>query len=150
MASSHASTSNLGSHIVLAGLLIQILIFGFFIIVTLVFHLRLRRAMPTSRSHNPQLVPWRKSLYILYITSALIMIRSIVRVAEFVQGFEGTILRHEVYLYVFDAVPMATVMVVFNIWYPSSFSMQARAKAMLGSESASSNVELSSGEVESK
>ena len=141
MASSHASSSKLGSHIVLAGLLIQILVFGFFIVVSLVFHLRLR-AMPTLQSHNPR-VPWKKFLYILYTTSAFIMLRSIVRVAEFVEGFDGTILEHEVYLYVFDAVPMAAVMVVFIIWYPANFSKQAR-KALVDGESAESTVELRS------
>ncbi|RFU33043.1 hypothetical protein B7463_g3277, partial [Scytalidium lignicola] len=146
MASSHASTSNLGSHIVLAGLLIQIVIFGFFVVVALVFHRRLR-ARPTSRCDDPSL-PWKKFLYIVYITSGFIMIRSIVRVAEFVQGFEGTIMLHEVYLYVFDAVPMAAVMGVFSIWYPSNFSNQAR-KAIVDRESGGSNAEfeLSNGEI---
>ena len=69
------------------------------------------------------------------------MIRSIVRVAEFVEGFDGKIIRHEVYLYVFDAVPMAAVMFVYNIWYPSNFSKQAR-KALVDGESTDSNVEL--------
>jgi hypothetical protein len=147
MASQHASTAKLGSHIVLGGLLIQIIIFGFFIVVCLAFHLRLR-AKPTPQSEDPSL-PWKKFLYILYITSAFIMIRSIVRVAEFVEGFEGEIIRHEVFLYVFDAVPMAAVMVIFNVWYPSNFSKQAR-KAVMDRESASSNDEISNVELQSK
>ncbi|KAK5220175.1 hypothetical protein LTR96_006353 [Exophiala xenobiotica] len=140
MASSHASTARTGSHVALVGLLIQIILFGFFIVVALVFHVRLR-ATPTHLSQDAAL-PWKGFLYILYIASAFILIRSIVRVAEFVEGFEGTIVRHEVYLYVFDGVPMAAVMVLFSVWYPSDFSKQAR-KAMAGSESAGSNLELS-------
>ncbi len=147
MASSHASTAKMGSHVALVGLLIQVILFGFFIVVALVFHIRLH-AMPTSLSHNAAL-PWKRFLYILYIASAFILIRSIVRVAEFVEGFEGTIIRHEVYLYIFDGVPMAAVMVLFNIWYPSDFSKQAR-KAMAGSESAESNLELSDVEPQGK
>ncbi|CZR58658.1 related to RTM1 protein [Phialocephala subalpina] len=147
MASSKASSAKLGSHIVLAGLLIQIIIFGFFIVATLVFHLRLR-AMPTTQSHDPSL-PWKKFLYILYTSSAFIMIRSIVRVAEFVEGFEGVIILHEVFLYVFDGVPMAAVMAIFDIWYPSSFSKQAR-KVRLHAESVESNRELSNVELQSK
>ncbi|KAH8812534.1 RTA1 like protein-domain-containing protein [Xylogone sp. PMI_703] len=139
MASSHASQAKLGSHIVLAGLLIQIIIFGFFIFVALLFHLRLRTT-PTSRCRNPSM-PWEKFLYLLYITCAFIMIRSVVRVVEFVEGFEGTIILHEVYLYIFDAVPMAGVMVIFGIWYPSNFSEQAQ-KAIIDRESADSNIEL--------
>src|SRR3954468_1616500 len=120
MASSNPSSAKLGSHLALAGLLIQIIIFAFFVVVSLVFHLRLRK-MPASQS-NDCFIPWRKFLYILYITSAFIMLRSIVRVAEFVEGFKGNIIRHEVYLYVFDAVPMWAMMVAYNIWYPSNFS----------------------------
>jgi RTA1 like protein len=41
MASSQASQAKTGSDIVLAGLLIQIVIFGFFVVVALVFHRRL-------------------------------------------------------------------------------------------------------------
>ncbi len=141
MASTNASTSKLGSHIILAGLLVQIVIFGFFIVVALVFDLRLS-ALPTGQSRNPTL-PWKKFLYILYITSAFIMIRSIVRVAEFIEGFDGVIILHEVYLYVFDAVPMAAVMAIFNIWYPSNFSNQVR-KAVGERGSAGSNIELGS------
>ncbi|RDW79828.1 hypothetical protein BP6252_04466 [Coleophoma cylindrospora] len=147
MASSDASSAKLGSHLILGGLLLQIIIFGFFIAVSLVFHLRLR-AMPTSQSHNPSL-PWKKFLYVVYSTCALIMIRSIVRVAEFIGGFDGRILKHEVYLYVFDAVPMAAVMVIFNIWYPSNFSKQAR-KAIVDGESVDSSVEFSNVELQSK
>lgn len=147
MASSKASSAKLGSHIVLAGLIIQIIIFGFFIVVALVFDRRLR-AMPTMLSNDPSL-PWKKFLYILYTSSAFIMIRSIVRVAEFVEGFEGVIILHEVFLYVFDGVPMAAVMAIFNVLYPSNFSERAR-KARVDGESTGSNVELERVELQSK
>lgn len=71
------------------------------------------------------------------------MFRSIVRVAEFVQGFGGEIYTHEVYLFVFDAVPMALVMLIFNAWYGYVFSKQA-SKAIENRESSDSNIELSS------
>lgn len=141
MASQKASTATMGAHIVLAGLIIQIIIFGFFVAVAFVFHRRLN-AKPTHRSHDSSL-PWKKFLFILYITSAFIMARSIVRVAEFVEGFQGTIILHEVFLYIFDAVPMAAVMAVFNVWYPSNFSERAR-RAMKDRETGQSNVELES------
>jgi len=140
LASSDPTQAKLGSHIILAGLLLQIIIFGFFVVVGLVFHRRLL-AMPTSLSHDPSL-PWKKYLYILYITCGFIMFRSIVRVAEFVQGFEGEIYTHEVFLFLFDALPMAAVMVIFNIWYPSFFSKQAR-KTIGNRGCLDSSVELS-------
>ncbi|KAF2662880.1 RTA1 like protein [Lophiostoma macrostomum CBS 122681] len=129
MASSHAATAQRGSHIVLAGLILQIVIFAFFVAVAVVLHRRLR-AKPTSRCDSPSL-PWTKTLYMLYIVSALIMLRSIVRVAEFGEGFEGTIYLHEVYLFVLDGLPMLMVMVVWNVWYPWEFSERVRKEGEL-------------------
>ena len=126
MSSSQASTAKKGSHIVLAGLVIQILIFSFFFVVAFVFHRRLRAALAAQsqqhQHHHHSSLPWEKFLYILYLTSAFIMFRSIVRVAEFVEGFHGTIILHEVYLFVLDAVPMVLIMLVYNVAYPSGFS----------------------------
>ncbi|EXJ68067.1 uncharacterized protein A1O5_08682 [Cladophialophora psammophila CBS 110553] len=143
MASSKASTAKTGSRIVLIGLVIQIVLFGFFIAVAVVFHLRLRR-VPRACS-----LLWERFLWILYIASAFVMIRSIVRVAEFIEGFEGTIIRHEVYLYIFDAIPMAAVMVIFSVWYPSYFSKQAGTAAVM-EQSADSTLELSDVERDGK
>lgn len=78
----------------------------------------------------------------IYLSSGLIMIRSIVRVAEFIEGFDGQIMLHEVYLYVFDALPMFAVMVVYNIWYPSTFSKRVE-KARMEVEQSDLDIELS-------
>ena len=126
MASSTSSTATTGSYIVLAGLLVQIIIFSFFIAVAVVFH----RRMKTSELKNttPNLLPWQRTLLLLYVTSALVLVRNIVRVAEFIEGFNGFIILHEVFLYVFDAVPMLAVSFAFNIWYPSEFRDRGRAE----------------------
>jgi len=47
------------------------------------------------------------------------MIRSIFRVVEYLQGNDGILLHHEVYVYLLDALLMFVVMVVFNIIHPS-------------------------------
>ena len=73
--------------------------------------------VPTSRAQST--VPWRKHLNILYAASVLIMIRSIFRVVEYLQGFSGYLLSHEVYLYIFDAILMLFVMVILNVFHPS-------------------------------
>jgi hypothetical protein len=66
-------------------------------------------------------------LYILYITSMFIMIRSIVRVAELVKGCERMILMHGVYLYIFDSVSMTVVMIIFDFGTrQTSLRMQER------------------------
>ncbi|KAH6680160.1 RTA1 like protein-domain-containing protein [Halenospora varia] len=133
------SSRELGSHIVIAGLLLQIVWFGFFVVVALVFHGRMR-AMPTTLSHDPSL-PWEKFLYVLYGTSTLIMVRSIVRTVEFGQGFSGAIQSSEWYLYVFDAVPMVAVALCFNCIYPSNFTKKAK-HTRVDSEIGTTNYEL--------
>lgn len=55
----------------------------------------------------------------MYVTSCLIMIRSLFRVVEYLQGFNGYILEHEAFLYIFDALLMFSVMAVFIAVHPS-------------------------------
>ncbi|KAK4891630.1 hypothetical protein LTR27_009799 [Elasticomyces elasticus] len=122
MARGNRSTTNTGSHIVLVGLIVQIVIFCFFILVAVVFH----RQMNAKPTYIDLSLPWKKSVYVLYITSCLVLVRNIVRVVEFAQGFQGFIELHEVFLYVFDGVPMAALVFIYNIWYPSTMSGKAR------------------------
>lgn len=105
-----------GENIVLGGLYIQIVFFVCFIIVSLVFHIRLLRS--SSVFARSSVVPWQKHQYALYINSVLILVRSVFRVIEYSQGRNGYLLSNEVFLYVFDAVLMLAVMVVFNVVYP--------------------------------
>lgn len=110
------SALSTGSHLVVGGLFIQLLFFGGFIAVAVHFDVAMHK-VPTSRTHS--VVPWRKHLVTLYIASVLIMIRSVFRVVEYLQGFSGYLLSHEVYLYIFDSVLMLCVMVIFNFVHPS-------------------------------
>ncbi|KAH9204911.1 hypothetical protein DL95DRAFT_318553, partial [Leptodontidium sp. 2 PMI_412] len=61
---------------------------------------------------------WRKHLVTLYVASMLIMIQSVFRVVEYLQGFAACLLSHEVYLYIFDFTLMFCVMVMFNVVHP--------------------------------
>jgi hypothetical protein len=111
------STVNLGEHIITSGLATQCLWFIIFMIVTVIFHVRMA-AMPTLRSKQLS-VPWASYLYVLYGASIFILTRSIFRIAEYVMGTDGVLLDHEYYLYIFDSTLMFFVMVIFNVWHPS-------------------------------
>ena len=111
---SSASMTKTGEYVVVGGLLFQILFFGFFVVVAFIFHTRLQKS-PTAISLS---VPWRKHLWALYISSALILIRSIFRVIEFLQGNAGYLFSHEVFMYVFDAILMFGVLVLFVFLHP--------------------------------
>lgn len=106
-----------GEGIVIGGLMIQIIMFGLFAVTAVIFQRRIERS-PTTESCSSAL-PWQKSMRMLYIVSALIMIRSVFRVAEYAMGNDGYLLRHEWTLYVFDATLMFIVMVVYYFWYPT-------------------------------
>ncbi|KAJ5731612.1 uncharacterized protein N7483_006120 [Penicillium malachiteum] len=108
-----ASSLKLGENIIVGGLIVQILFFGFFVIVSVVFHRRMN-AHPTSTWLNSS-VQWGRYMYVLYAESTMIMVRCIYRVIEYIQGSSGTLQSHEAFAYIFDATLMLLVMVIF-IW----------------------------------
>ncbi|KAL2828575.1 RTA1 domain protein [Aspergillus pseudoustus] len=113
-----------GEHIIVGGLVIQILFFAFFIITATHFDWKLKK-YPIPRACSPD-IPWRKHLNVLYITSFLIMIRSMFRLVEYIQGNDGYLLHHELYLYIFDSLLMFLTMVVFNVVHPQKIGRLLR------------------------
>ncbi|KIW03233.1 uncharacterized protein PV09_05455 [Verruconis gallopava] len=122
MASQNQSSRDTGSNVIVGGLFIQIIFFSVFVLAAWLFHSRMNRG-PTNRSLS---VPWKKHMRALYIVSALILVRSIFRVVEFIQGFDGYLIRHEVYIYIFDAALMFIAMVYMNWVHPSEIQMLMR------------------------
>ena len=106
----------MGSHIIVIGLFVQLAFFGFFMVIAVCFHRRLI-LVPTIQSRSA--FPWKKYMWTLYGASTLIMVRSVFRVVEYLQGSDGALLHHEAYLYILDALLMFAVMVVFNLIHPS-------------------------------
>ncbi|KAL8969414.1 MAG: hypothetical protein Q9197_004359 [Variospora fuerteventurae] len=106
-----------GQNIILGGLFLQIVIFGLFVLVSFIFHQRLRK-QPTSESLVNHL-RWQKMMGVLYVVSAIILVRNIFRVVEYVGGNDGPLLRVEWPIYVFDALLMAATMAVWGFWYPT-------------------------------
>ncbi|UPK89267.1 hypothetical protein LCI18_000202 [Fusarium solani-melongenae] len=110
-----ADLSKIGENIIVTGLFVQIVVFGFFICTSILFHSRLRQ-FPTPESLRGD-VPWTRYLCVLYVSSLLILVRSIFRVVEYLQGNGGYLISHEIFLYIFDAVLMVLVMVILVVWY---------------------------------
>ncbi|CAD6468507.1 Y55_G0052380.mRNA.1.CDS.1 [Saccharomyces cerevisiae] len=101
-----------GSNLITAGLVIQIAFFGFFIINEFRFSYSVARVCPFYRHISKKW--WFLNLTLL-LSSVLIMVRSIVRLIEFVEGYDGFIISHEYFIYVFDAVPMLLAAIVFIV-----------------------------------
>ncbi|TDZ48376.1 Protein RTM1 [Colletotrichum trifolii] len=110
---------NTGAKIIIVGLFVQLICFGFFIVLAVAFR-RSINAAPTGRSNSS--IPWRRHMNALYLGSLLIMVRSVFRAVEYLQGFDGYLLRHEVFLYIFDAVLMFLAMVLFNWIHPAEIA----------------------------
>jgi hypothetical protein len=117
--SSGASGMKTGEKIIIGGLFVQILFFGLFFLTAILFQIRGKEYLSTLGSN----VPWKKHLFALYATSILILVRSIFRVIEYIQGNAGYLLRHEVFLYVFDAVLMFAVMLILNVSHPGDIAL---------------------------
>ena len=107
-----------GEKMVLGGLAIQVIFFGFFIITTVVFDTRIRRN-PTTRALSA-VVPWRQLIMVLYVSSFAIMVRSIFRMIEYGMGNDSVLMRHEGYLFGFDGLLMLLVTVAFNWYHPGT------------------------------
>lgn len=60
-------------------------------------------------------------MWALYASCFLILVRSIFRVAEFVEGNDGFIMNREYLLYIFDACLMSLTGIVLAVVYPGSF-----------------------------
>lgn len=106
---------HLGEKIMIVGLFIQIVFFGFFMVATVVFDRRVS-TRPTDRALQG-IIPWRRYLIILYATSFIIMVRSVFRVIEYAQGNNGYIIRREYLLYLFETSLMFLVMLLFLVQY---------------------------------
>lgn len=78
--------------------------------------------IPQQATDDANLLPWKRHMLALYVASALIMVRSVFRVVEYLQGNNGYLLRHEVYLYIFDALLMLAVMCLFNWIHPAEIT----------------------------
>ena len=114
MASSKTMTT--GKLLVVTGLCLQVVFFGFFVICGGRFHHRILQS-PTLASTNRS---WKKYIYTLYATSIIILIRSVFRVVLFAESNDSFLMRNEVFLYIFDSVLMLSVMVLFNIIHPGA------------------------------
>ncbi|SPO01737.1 related to RTM1 protein [Cephalotrichum gorgonifer] len=121
---SRSGNFELGKTVILVGLMAQIAVFGFFIVVAVVFHRRLaRKASPPADSLEGRgwRRGWERVLLGIYSASALVVIRSLFRFIEFAGPRDGPLMTHEVYLYVFDSLLMLGVLAVLAVFHPAEY-----------------------------
>ncbi|KAH7371931.1 RTA1 like protein-domain-containing protein [Pyrenochaeta sp. MPI-SDFR-AT-0127] len=118
LASSDDKTgSDIGKGVILAGLCLQMVIFGFFVVVAAVWQKRMRRH--DTKSSETTSFNWLIYLQMLYIVSILITIRNLFRVIEYAMGSDAYLLANEWPIYAFDAALMVIVLAICAKWYVS-------------------------------
>ncbi|KAF7524461.1 hypothetical protein PCG10_005721 [Penicillium crustosum] len=118
-----------GIHIYMGGIGIQ----EFFIICFLVLAVQFQRLMLQLEQTGRLPVEkrnWRRLLYALYGSLVAITVRIIYRLIEFSSGFgeSNPIPYHEWYMYVFDGIPMALAILIWNIVPPGAVLQGPDAK----------------------
>ena len=119
--SSSPSTQQLGLHIYMGGVGINLFFNCFFIALCIRTHLKLAReqqngGISMEAANSPMHA--KHLLYLLYVVLTLIVYRNIYRLIEFSAGVDSTITLHEWYTYVFDSTPMLLALIVVNTYHP--------------------------------
>ncbi|KAI6803162.1 hypothetical protein KC361_g910 [Hortaea werneckii] len=116
-ATTDSHVREIGGHVVLAGMIFQILVFAWFVIIACRFHSAMKHN-PTSIASDPRIPGVGKHMWVIYASSGCIMLRNLVRATEYGQGGGGSIASNEVFLYVFDGALMLSVMAVYLVIHP--------------------------------
>lgn len=107
-----AGHQDLGKKVVLTGLFCQLLFFGF-LIIAVIFDRRM--ASSSKRCSIPKYgkQTWKALLRLLFLAAVIIIARFVYRIVSFSGGSNGTLMRHEVWMYVGDSAPMFIVQTMF-------------------------------------
>ena len=117
------SLQNLGDNILIAGLAVQLVFFGTFFTFAIIFERRAARLfnagyLPPASGEGVDgrgMAQMRKKLMLyLFFGSGMIIARSLFRIIEYAQGHDGYLVSREIFLYIFDAIPMVIVQYTFH------------------------------------
>jgi len=134
-----------GMKIVVVGACIQVIALLLFILSTIIFHKREKKHYGGSNIIDPKMdhgmkktklflvkngegADWHILLTVMYVTSGLILLRSVFRAIEFLPSLADKLMGAEWALYCLDSLPMWFVMVVFAFAYPPAVLNEARRK----------------------
>jgi len=101
----------LGANLVTASLSLQVVLFGSFGLLAALFHRNAAKAKVLSRDI-------RIVLYVMYVSATIVTIRCIYRLVEYIEGWDSTIYKNEVFFYIFEAVIMLLNTVLLNAFHP--------------------------------
>jgi hypothetical protein len=115
----------IGRKAVLVGLVFALVVFGLFVWVAGVFHARLDKE-PTAVVRGCPRLGWKRYMWAIYISCGMLMVRNLVRTAQFGSGKGSPLSTEEAYIYVFDAALMASSIGVLVVWHPGRLVLKAQ------------------------
>ncbi|EXF79315.1 RTM1 [Colletotrichum fioriniae PJ7] len=104
----------MGRTLIMSGLAAQLGVIALFILSCWHSHTCARREANDLNATRAG-IEWRKYYLMTYGIASLMLLRSLFRGIEYFQGESGYLMSHEIFLYLFDAVPMATIMALY-LW----------------------------------
>ncbi|KAL6401161.1 rta1 domain-containing protein [Ilyonectria robusta] len=113
-----------GKMVILIGLAAQIVFFGLFTLAAVVFHLRIidrpLQLLPVEDS-GKFFKGWRGVMVVLYVSSGLVLVRSLYRLVEYTTDRDGPLGSHEAYFYMLDSVLMLGAVAIIAILHPANY-----------------------------
>ncbi|GAA5989630.1 hypothetical protein JCM5350_003201 [Sporobolomyces pararoseus] len=132
--------SAIGHAIAIGGLVLQVVSYSLFCTLLISFRKQVPRMFPHIEEQvnrfswrsfrfwsNQPITDYQFLLTLMGITSIGILIRCVFRVIEFAVGFTGYIATHEVFFYLFDALPLLLSMSLYSIFWPPRFVQGSRS-----------------------
>ncbi|CAI4212000.1 unnamed protein product [Parascedosporium putredinis] len=107
------------------GLIVQLVALSIFVLLAWQVHRRTKRS-PTSVMVKDPSMNWENHFRCVQLITVAIIVRSIVRMVEYIQGDGGFVMSHEVFIYLFDAALMFSVMLTYLILHPGRLVRDAR------------------------
>ncbi|KAM0755291.1 hypothetical protein T439DRAFT_375693 [Meredithblackwellia eburnea MCA 4105] len=105
------SLSHAGSHLMLAGIVFQLVVMLVFFAYTAWFY---------SRARKEFYLAGKRVIWLFFgvgLSSFMIIVRGAYRTAELAGGFKGTLARNQ-YTFLLDAIPVTIATFAINVWHP--------------------------------
>lgn len=126
-ASGTESAIELSKKVILGGLITQLVALAAFILQLAVVYVRTKRDPPPVVFMMAS-VRWENHFRAAEVVIVLLIVRSIVRAVEYLQGDGGFVISHEFFIYFFDAALMWIVMMMYLVIHPARLIRDARVK----------------------
>lgn len=121
VSSQDGDTPTLGTNIMLAGLSFQVFTLAMFMLLTAEYALRVTRNKDALNSTHAKLrasKKFRGFLCALALSTVLIMIRSIYRVIELAQGWNGQLIGDQTLFFVLEGIMVILAVLILNVFHP--------------------------------